>query len=181
MTKKIKYSEEELVALLQQKDKKAFEYLYDNYSDALYGITLKIVRGDTDLAHDILQEAFVKIWKNFEKYDRQKSSLFTWILNITRNHAIDTLRSKRYKYEIQNLEDNVRIIETTHTSQTNTDTLGVKQAVETLLDPEQQLVIDAIYFNGLTQEEASKELNIPLGTVKTRVRIALRELRKIFK
>jgi RNA polymerase sigma factor (sigma-70 family) len=180
VTKKIKYSEEELVALLYQKDMKAFEYLYDNYSDALYGITLKIVRGDEDLAHDVLQEAFVKIWKNFEKYDRQKSSLFTWMLNITRNHAIDTLRSKRYKYEIQSLDNNVRIAEPL-AGQTNTDTLGVKQAVETLLEPEQQQVIDAIYFNGLTQEEAAKELNIPLGTVKTRVRIALRELRKIFK
>jgi RNA polymerase sigma-70 factor (ECF subfamily) len=181
LSKKIKYSEEELVALLYQKDMKAFEYLYDNYSDALYGITLKIVKGDEDLAHDVLQEAFVKIWRNFEKYDRAKSSLFTWLLNITRNHAIDTLRSKKYKYEIQNIGDNVRMAETALTGQTNTDTLGVKQAVETLLEPEQQQVIDAIYFNGLTQEEAARELNIPLGTVKTRVRIALRELRKIFK
>lgn len=180
MTRAIKYTEEELIALLKQKNKSAFEYLYDNYSGTLYGIITKIVN-DEELAQDVLQEAFVKIWRNMEKYEASKSRLFTWMLNIARNHAIDTLRSKKYKYEIQNKGENVDIAEISGSVKTNTDVIGVKQAAASVLDEDQQRVINAVYFMGLTQEEAAKELEMPLGTVKTKIKIALRELRKIFK
>ena len=92
----IKYSEEELIQLLKSADQSAFSYLYDHYSGALYGVIFKII-GERALAEDILQEAFVKIWSNFSSYDSSKGRLFTWMLNITRNLTIDTLRSKSYK------------------------------------------------------------------------------------
>lgn len=179
MGEKFKYNEADLIKLLYENDKKAFEYLYDNYSPALLGITLKIVK-DPEVANDVLQESFLKIWKNFQTYDSAKSSVFTWMLNVTRNHAIDTLRKKKYKYETEMPEDYLALTNGM-SQQANTDTLGIKQTLLTALDPSHQEIIDAIYFNGLTQEETSKELNIPLGTVKTRTRTALRELRKMFK
>ena len=89
----IKYSEEELVAQLQNRNQQAFAYLYDNYAAALNGIIYRLVE-DKELAEDILQEAFVKIWNNFSSYDSAKGRLFTWMLNLTRNLTIDTLRSK---------------------------------------------------------------------------------------
>ena len=92
----IKYNEEELVQLLQQKDQQAFSYLYDNYAPALNAVICRMVEDQT-LSEDILQEAFVKIWNNFNSYDKLKGRLFTWMVNLTRNLTVDTMRSKSYK------------------------------------------------------------------------------------
>jgi RNA polymerase sigma-70 factor (ECF subfamily) len=88
-----KYSEDELIRLLKIKEPSAFSYLYDNYSGALFGIIYKML-DDRQLAEDVLQEAFVKIWNSFSNYDSLKGRLFTWMLNIARNLTIDTIRSK---------------------------------------------------------------------------------------
>ncbi len=174
-----KYSEEELVALLQNKDQQAFAYLYDNYSAALNGVIYRLVE-DRELAEDILQEAFVKIWNNFASYDTTKGRLFTWMLNITRNLTIDTLRSKGYKKQakissdensVSNFTDDNRMAE-------RFDALGLRKQLANL-KPEQRSIIDLAYFNGYTQDEISKELGVPLGTVKTRMRSAIIELRKM--
>lgn len=174
-----KYSEEELVALLQNKDQQAFAYLYDNYSAALNGVIYRLVE-DRELAEDILQEAFVKIWNNFASYDTSKGRLFTWMLNITRNLTIDTLRSKGYKKQakissdensVSNFTDDNRMAE-------RFDALGLRKQLVNL-KPEQRSIIDLAYFNGYTQDEISKELGVPLGTVKTRMRSAIIELRKL--
>jgi len=174
-----KYSEEELVALLQNKDQQAFAYLYDNYSAALNGVIYRLVE-DRELAEDILQEAFVKIWNNFASYDTTKGRLFTWMLNITRNLTIDTLRSKGYKKQakissdensVSNFTDDNRMAE-------RFDALGLRKQLVNL-KPEQRSIIDLAYFNGYTQDEISKELGVPLGTVKTRMRSAIIELRKL--
>ncbi|MFM6924585.1 MAG: RNA polymerase sigma factor [Ferruginibacter sp.] len=175
----IKYSEEELVLRLQNQDQQAFSYLYDNYAAALNGIIYRMVE-DRELAEDILQEAFVKIWNNFSSYDTGKGRLFTWMLNITRNLTIDTLRSKGYKKQakissdensVGNLSDDGKIAE-------RFDAMGIRKQLANL-KPEQRSIIDLAYFNGFTQDEISKELGIPLGTVKTRMRAAIIELRKM--
>ena len=97
----ITYTEHQLVSLLKQRDNKAFEYLYDNYSGALYNIVMQIL-DDVDLSNDVLQEVFVNIWRKIESYDSNKGRLFTWMLNITRNAAIDVLRSKSYQNSQKN-------------------------------------------------------------------------------
>ncbi|HKR05783.1 MAG TPA: sigma-70 family RNA polymerase sigma factor [Bacteroidia bacterium] len=171
------YTEEELVRLLKEKSKPAFSYLYDNYSGALYGIVLRILNNDEETAQDILQESFVKIWKNIEAYDRSKGTLFTWMLNVTRNTAIDKLRTLK-RTAIQSIDDNVYNIDRQHSHKTNEDNIGVKEMVNKL-KPEYKIIIDLAYFGGYTQEEISEKLNMPLGTVKTRARAALIELRKI--
>lgn len=174
-----KYTEEELIFSLQQQDKQAFSYLYDNYSDALYGLIFKMVN-DKELAEDILQEAFIKIWNNFNNYDSLKGRLFTWMINLTRNLTIDTLRSKGYKKQrkIYSDENSVNNFSDNSNSAAKFDAMGIRKQL-TMLKNDQKEIIDLAYFGGFTQDEISKQLSIPLGTVKTRMRAAIIELRKI--
>lgn len=174
-----KYSEDELILHLQKQDKQAFSYLYDNYSAALNGAIFRMVQ-DKALAEDILQEAFVKIWNNFSNYDKTKGRLFTWMLNLTKNLTIDMLRSKNYKKQqkISGDENSVSNLQDTSYGAHSFDAIGISKQLE-LLKPEQRIIIDMAYFSGYTQDEISKEMDIPLGTVKTRMRSAIIDLRKM--
>jgi RNA polymerase sigma factor (sigma-70 family) len=173
-----KYSEEELVLQLQNHSQQAFSYLYDNYAGALNGIILRLI-DDKTLAEDILQEAFLKIWNNFSSYDAAKGRLFTWMVNITRNLTIDTLRSKGYKKQLKISADENSVSNVTDgATAAKFDAIGIKKQLMNL-KPEQRSIIDMAYFGGYTQEEISKETGVPLGTVKTRMRTAILELRKL--
>jgi RNA polymerase sigma-70 factor (ECF subfamily) len=177
MGSKLQANEAELVELLRQKNRKGFGQLYDNYGSALYGVILKIVKIE-EVAQDVLQDSFVKIWKSMDSYSREKGTLFTWILNIARNTAIDKIRSQDYKQHHQNTPIEAKQVDKQTNTQTNTDYIGIKPLIDSLL-PEHQQIIEYLYFQGFTQSEAAEVLAIPLGTVKTRVKIALRELRKL--
>lgn len=174
-----KYNEQELVAMLQQQDQHAFDYLYENYSPALYGVIFRMVE-DKELAEDLLQDAFVKLWNNFTNYDSSKGRLFTWMLNLTRNLTIDTLRSKSYRKQkkIQNDENSVDNVSDQAYKVDKFDTIGLRKHLS-LLKNDQKQIIDLAYFSGFTQDEIAKQLAIPLGTVKTRMRAAITELRKM--
>lgn len=161
------YSTRELAEKLKQKDKAAFALLYDNYSRALLGVINTIVK-DSELAEDILQDVFVKIWRGMDSYDKEKGTLFTWMLNIARNTSIDSLRSKNKKQSSIKIEDNEQLIDFHNNTSMNTDTIGVKSVVARL-KPEHKDLIDLVYFGGYTQEEIAQKNNIPLGTVKTRI------------
>jgi RNA polymerase sigma-70 factor, ECF subfamily len=173
-------AEDALVSLLQSKDERGFSILYDNYSSALYGVILKIVRSE-EIAADVMQDAFVKIWKNIEGYNRSKGTLFTWILNVARNTAIDRIRSQEFQnsQKNQDLESSINFIDNQGSSQFDVDAIGIRKVVENLR-PEHQQMIDLLYFQGYTQAEVSEEFNIPLGTVKTRVKAAVVQLRQYF-
>jgi RNA polymerase sigma-70 factor (ECF subfamily) len=174
MTKKIRsFTEEELTALLLAKDKQIIAILYERYSVALFGVIYKLL-GDKDLSEEQLQNCFLKIWKYAESYDSSKGRLYTWMLRIARNTAIDATRSKRFKQKdkIQSLEKSVSIIESTNNIEQHTDGIGVRDLIEKL-NTKYALIIDKIYFQGYTQAETAKELELPLGTVKTRTRKAL--------
>jgi len=175
----IKYNEEELIALLKGGDESAFSYLYDNYSAALYGIIYRIINNN-ELAEDVLQEAFVKIWNNFSSYDASKGRLFTWMVNIARNLSIDTTRGKSYKQQmkIQSNENAVTNASNRVNENDRFDSLGVRKQLAALKEDQKQ-IIDLAYFEGFTQNEISQKLGIPLGTVKTRMRTAISELKKI--
>ena len=169
--------EKEIVILLERGDKKAITLLYENYSDALYGVIKKIIIDD-DTAQDVLQESFVKIWRYSKKYDSSKAKLFTWLYRISYNTAIDKVRSLKNKNgkEIQIETSNVYKITS---NELNQDVLDIKKHLNTL-DEKYQIVINALFFEGMTQQEASEELDIPLGTIKSRLKIGLRELKKIY-
>lgn len=177
LTKQDKYSETELISSLQRREQSAFSYLYDQYSGALYSVIHNIVT-ETEIANDVLQEVFVKIWKQIESYDSSKGRLFTWMLNISRNASIDMLRSRQYQHTKKNQELNDNVYESAGTVSDSTDNIGLKKIVNKLKE-DQRVLVELSYFQGYTQDEISKMLNVPLGTVKTRLRKALSELRNL--
>lgn len=178
MSTTITYTEGELVTLLLQKSRQGFDYLYKQYSGAMYGIILKVVT-DEQTAQDVLQEVFVKIWNNIDKYDATKGRLYTWMLNLARNSAIDKLRSKGeiMKGKIHPGEDIVYKQEGSLRTEQQTDAIGLRSTVSEL-KPEHKTIVELAYFKGFTLEEISKTLDVPLGTVKTRMRKAISILRE---
>ena len=175
----LKYNEAELVAMLKQRTQSAFNYLYDNYSASLYTVILSILQ-DKELANDTLQEVFIKIWRQIEQYNPDKGRLFTWMVNISRNASIDILRSKDYHSQKQNRELTENVYNAAGTVNIETDKIGLRKLIINLKD-DQKILIELAYFQGYTQDEISKLLNMPLGTVKTRLRSALIQLRGLLK
>ena len=175
------YHQDELITLIRDRNQKAFAYLYDNYSKALFGVIDSIIKNQEE-SEDVLQNTFLKIWNNFDSYDASKGRLYTWMLNVARNLAIDSTRSKheKIKNKIQEPSDfvyhknNLYIEDKTH------ETIGLKKIVSSLKEDHIE-IIELAYYQGYTQDEISKILNIPLGTVKTKVRQALTTLRHLAK
>ncbi len=179
-TASVTYSEETLISLLKKKERTAINYLYDNYSKVLYGVIFNGINNE-EVAEDLLQEVFIKIWKNIESYDPARGRLYTWMINIARNSSIDYQRSKQNKKDIKNqsIDNSLNDINKSENFEQKTDSIGLKQLVASLPTNHKE-IIDLVYFKGYTQDETSKELNIPLGTVKTRVRAAIGTLRTLF-
>ncbi|WP_419700849.1 RNA polymerase sigma factor [Mucilaginibacter sp. NFX135] len=177
---KISLTEEQLVLSLRNHEKIAIEALYDMYSASLFGVISRIVV-DTAIAEDVLQETFVKIWHSFSSYNTEKGRLFTWMVNIARNLAIDKIRSKDFKnqHKNQEIENTVNAIDEQNSTVYKPELMGIKDLVETLR-PEQKSIIDLVYFKGYTHVEAADELGVPLGTIKTRLRMGIQQLRKNF-
>ncbi|WP_177735473.1 RNA polymerase sigma factor [Flavobacterium inviolabile] len=172
-------TQEELLPQIYKKDDKAFTLLYEMYAKSLYGIIYNLIK-DREEAEDVLQETFVKIWKNMDSYNESKGRFFTWILNIARNTAIDKLRSKNFNNNQKNLSsDNfVHILDDSSKTNNKIDTIGIQEFVKKL-KPKCIQLIDLLFFKGYTQQEASEELEIPLGTVKTQNRNCINELRNL--
>lgn len=173
MSTKVTYEEQELVTLLRQKDDQGFAYLYEHYAGALHGVIKQIVT-DVELANDVLQETFVNIWRKIDSYDAGKGRLFTWMLNIARNAAIDKTRSKSFQQSMKNQSIDGEYIQPS--VRPGIDDIGLKKVVWKLKE-EQRTLIDLSYFQGYTHEQIAKALNMPLGTVKTRIRSALTQLK----
>lgn len=166
-----------LILQFQKKDVKAYEKLYNMYCDSISGIVYSIVK-DNDVAQEVTQDVFIKAWNNSDSYSSKKGRFFTWILNIARNAAIDYTRSKKFKQSKQNLNSDffVDILETHQSLDATTNTIGLKEFV-TKLGDKCKSVIELLYFKGFTQKEASEELEMPIGTIKTRNRSCIGELR----
>lgn len=170
--------EDILVDLFQQDREKAIPLIYDKYSAALYGIILRIIK-EEELAQEVLQDTFVRIWNKSSYYNPQKGRLFTWMMNIARNIAINTLNSKavKDKSRIQGLDNNVYNIKSSYnTKEEVVDICDILQR----LDQKYKTIIELAYFEGFTQKEISEKLDIPLGTVKSSVKIAMRKLKSIY-
>lgn len=169
--------EKHIVELLQERNDKAISLLYDNYGDTLLGVANKVLRNE-ELAQDVLQESFVKIWKKADSYDPSKAKLFTWLFRITRNTAIDKLRSINTKTD-KEIQIDVSDVYNLGVESTRPEFMDVQEHLDKIED-KYQIVLDALFFQGMTQQEASDELDIPLGTIKSRLKIGLRELRKVY-
>ncbi|MCX6140935.1 MAG: sigma-70 family RNA polymerase sigma factor [Candidatus Kapabacteria bacterium] len=166
-------------ASLKRGDASVMSALYDEYSSSLYGVVLRILRS-TSHAEDVLQETFVRVWTNRESYTSDRGTLFTWMLNIARNLAIDTLRKASFsREEIQSAEEIVGIESRVSDPREAAESVDLRSLVGTL-PKEQEEIIDLVYFKGYSQSEIAKEFDIPLGTVKSRVRLAMNTLRSIY-
>lgn len=174
-------TQDELLPLIYKKDDKAFTLLYDMYTRSLFGIIYNLIR-DKEEAEDVLQETFVKIWKNIDTYSETKGRFYTWILNIARNNAIDRLRSKDFNNNRKNLAgDNfVHILEDPAKTNNKIDAIGIQEFIKKL-KPKCVQIIDLLFFKGYTQQETADKLEIPLGTVKTQNRSCINELRNLLK
>ena len=172
---------DELVLKLQSKSKAAFSDLYDCYAAALYGVTYKMVRNN-EVAEELLQDVFIKIWTHIDTYNAIKGTLFTWMLNITRNTCKDYFRSKQFRYQKLISENDLESIDLIK----NPSQLVFQDETQDLFEITQTLelrhkeVIDLVYIYGYSQEEASKLLELPIGTVKSRCRSALKVLRNLY-
>ena len=167
-----------IVEQFQKKDAIAFQKLYNMYSENICGVINTIVK-NSNVAEEICQDVFMKAWNNAESYNASKGRFFTWILNIARNAAIDEIRSKSYKNSKKNLSADyfVGILESETVSEDGKeDIIGLKKLLLNLKDKCIK-IIELLYFKGLTQKEVSEELDIPLGTVKTRNRSCISQIR----
>jgi RNA polymerase sigma factor, sigma-70 family len=143
------------------------------------GIILRVVKSE-DVAEEVLQDVFLKIWERIGSYDTTKGRLFTWMMNIARNQAIDKTRSKEISKskKTDDIDNLVNQIDKNDYGEASIDAIGLKE-VMTKLPEEQRFVVDYLYLKGYTQSELAEDFNIPLGTVKTRLRLAMIELRTL--
>jgi len=156
-----------LIERLYAREEQAMAVFYKQYHRAIYQVIWRIVQ-HRELAEDILQESMLKFWLSFATYDISKSSLFTWALNISRNLAIDRLREARHRNEHHTISLSEDIEHLAASTSFRPEHIGVRDWL-TLLPASDRELMEVLYVKGYTQSEASKHLQIPLGTVKSRV------------
>jgi len=151
------------------------------YSKSLFSVIHVLIKNREE-AEDVLQDVFVKIWKNIDSYNESKGRFYTWIINIARNTSIDKLRSKDYNNTQKNLSsDNfVNLLDESNKLSHKLDAIGIQEFVKKL-KPKCIEIINLLFFKGYTQQEASEELAMPLGTIKTQNRNCINDLRNYLK
>ena len=173
-----------LLQLITKQDEKSLEMLYDRYGRLIYSLALRIV-GTTSDAEEITQEVFLKLWKKAGSYDSSKGSPFSWVVAIARRHAIDRTRSKNFKGK-QN-ETTLDAVNNMTANTDVTDTVIMTEEARTMrnavkrLPTQDRVIVELAYFEGLTHSQIAAKLKQPLGTVKTRLRHGIMELRKMIK
>ncbi|OAS22745.1 RNA polymerase sigma factor [Paenibacillus oryzisoli] len=171
----------QLMHLVSQKDSEALETLYDRYEQMIYNFAFRIVK-DAMAAEEVMQELFMRVWNGSENYDHAQGRLTSWMFAITRNIAIDHLRRRSSRTAQQTVDrDHLNLIRDKDTTEEIVELriIGehVKEALQGL-NPDQQEVVDMIYYQGMTQQEVADLASIPLGTVKSRVRLAMKQLQQ---
>ena len=169
----------ELITRLQRRDPQALAELYDRYGRLAYSLILRVVR-DVGVAEDLVQETFLRIWNRVQGFDAEKGSVGPWLMAVARNRAIDYLRSTtgraRNSLELETTEHPALYTDMERDLLFSDKARRVKAALEKL-SPRQREVIELAYYEGLSQTEMAERLGQPLGTVKTWVRTALKNLR----
>lgn len=169
-------AEQQFVQHLQAGEEAAYADLYDRYGRNLYAVLLDIVHAESDAEH-LLQDAFVKIWQNIHRYDGSKGRLYTWLLTLVRRLALDFVRSQYFRERQMNrVLENAVHIESPAVEMTVLDYIGLEKVLATLEPPLRQVLVMQ-YFMDYTQQEIADETGLPLGTVKSRTRTALSQLR----
>lgn len=164
--------------MLADRDKKALSLIFENYGSLLLNSILRVVKNKM-MAEEVLQQVLLKVWQNARTYDTQKGSLFTWLISISKNAAIDKTRTKDFRLT-QESERSVELVNITEkdAGEDQIEKMYVKQLLNQLPEMQRNL-IDLSYFQGYSHKEISENLDMPLGTVKTRIRLAIKHLRAI--
>ena len=174
-------ADEDLMPRLAEKDAEAFEVFYDRHGGAAYSLAYRIV-GDRKDAEDVVQEAFLSIWRSGARYDRARGSVRAWTLGIVRNRAIDALRRLSGNAPKLDFDDDAVIEQRTSPDRTEELAIQHESAEEVRgalreLPDEQSKVIQLAYFGGFSHSEIAEMLGMPLGTVKGRMRLGIEKIR----
>ncbi len=174
-------ADELLIRLIAEKDQSALSMFYDNRSKLIYSLVFNIVKSVPD-AEEVTEDVFFKVWQKADTYDKSKGSVLAWLVTIARRMALDRTRSKHYKHQ----QSDVTMEEAFVHSEAGTayvtnpgDKTDVNRALENLDNSHREL-IDLSYYQGMSQTQIADQLDMPLGTVKSRMRSALKQLRQVF-
>jgi RNA polymerase sigma-70 factor (ECF subfamily) len=171
-------SDEVLLERLQQRDVRALEHLYDRHGRLAYGLAYRML-DDAASAEDVVQEAFLNIWRQAPSYDQRRGTVRTWLLSIVHHRAIDWLRSRanrRGDVHLDLVERSLAVPDTWHAVSANVERDAIRRAMAAL-PPEQQRTVELAYFAGYSQPEIATAMGVPLSTVKGRMRMAMQKLR----
>jgi len=170
--------EDLLVQRLLNRDEQALRLLHDRYAKNLLTVIVRLVR-DEVLAQDVLQEGLLKVWLSITSYAPERGRLFTWMMRVCCNQAIDAMRNPRHQFHSKTQPLEVGKAQRAQAPVTfNPEHIGLRE-LTLKLKPRQREVIDLLYFGGCTQAETAKQLGIPVATVKTRARAALQVLAQL--
>jgi RNA polymerase sigma-70 factor (ECF subfamily) len=173
-------SDPDLAARIKRREPQAMADLYDRYGRLAYSLLLRIVR-DREMAEDLVQETFLRVWTRAQAFDGERGALRPWLLAVARNRAIDYIRSAdgrmaRSTFEIVEMENPALFANLEREITTSDQARRIREALNKL-NPNQRTVIELAYFEGLSQTEMAEKTGQPLGTIKTWVRSALKNLR----
>ena len=168
----------ELIDQVKQGDKTAFKEIYSRFSQVTYNLALRILRDKED-AEEVVQEIFLQVWNKAYSYDPDRGAVSTWVLNIARSRSIDKLRTVGYRdknveIDEERLNSNVDLSRTIEDKDESKNV--IRQALNSLPE-KQRIAIELVYFGGLTHIEAAEELEEPVGTIKTRIRLGVMKLK----
>ena len=174
-------ADEELMPLVGRKDPEAFEVLYDRHGGAAYSLAYRVV-GDRAAAEEVTQEAFISVWRSGARFDATRGSVRSWLLSVVRNRAIDFLRSRAGKAPKLTFDDDAVLEQRPAEERTEEEALKRETAAELRgaigkLPREQSKVIELAYFGGFSHSEIAQMLQLPMGTVKGRMRLGLEKIR----
>ncbi|MCR8633245.1 RNA polymerase sigma factor [Paenibacillus radicis (ex Xue et al. 2023)] len=175
-------SDQKLMALITERDEEALKKLYDRYERPVYVFAYRMV-ADAMMAEEIMQELFLIIWTAPERFDGNQGKLTSWIFTLTRNISIDLLRKKRSRTPEKIAESEVLqyVADERVNTEVEVESKWVGEQVKTAVDglnKDQKQVVEWIYYQGYTQHEVVERHSIPLGTVKSRVRLAMKQLQQ---
>lgn len=169
----------QIIDLLRDGDEKALALIYDHYGSVLYGLCLKMLFSAVD-AEEAFQESIYKIWRASASFDANKAGLYAWMISITRNHCIDALRKKERRPQIHSGDSDVTLNNEKSAVKLAVDHLGLESQVDRLREEDRE-VLELSYYQGYSHGEIAEKLSLPVGTVKSRVRKAIQDLRLLLR
>src|SRR5215212_2406590 len=175
-------ADEDLISLVEASDAEAFATLYDRHSRAAFSLAFRMM-GDRQAAEDLVQDTFLKVWRNASSYRAERGSVRTWVLSIVHNRGIDQLRSlasrRRTQDKVEASAPTIQLSEAFAETWHNSQREQVREALMSL-PKEQVKILELAYFSGYTHVEIAELLGLPLGTVKGRMRLGLKKIRDYF-